>query len=126
MTRKVLPAVLFVVLFAAGSSLAVSGEVCVPAATRYHAVQIQSEDVVLNERDVQQFLQSDVFHNTVTDKKFLRADGSRQLVRAALADLQRVRHEVSEYPAPGLWRAELERVFLELDGEPSPCSPCRR
>ena len=115
MTRKALAAVVFAALFAGWTSLAIGGEVCVQAAKRYHAVQIQNEDVQLQSVALQQFVQSAVFRRSVADKNSLRAAWARELARAALGDIDlgRVRHEINESAPPGLWRAELGRVFLE-------------
>ncbi len=127
MTRKVLPAVVTMALLAGWAAFAAGAEVQVQPAKRYHVEQISSGDVVLQDREIQAFLQSELFHRMVTDKKFLRAAWTRELLRATLGhtDLERVRHEISDYPPPGLSKVELQRVQLELDGIPWPCGRCR-
>lgn len=127
MTKKVFSTLAFVALLLGWSSIAASDESGVQAAKRYQAVQIRNDDVQLQNPELQEFLQSDVFRRIVEDKKFLQAAWARQIVRAALGnvDLERVRHEINEIPTPGLWRLELQRVQLELDGIPYPCGPCR-
>ena len=127
MTRKVLRAVFTLALVAGWATFAAGAETQVQPAKRYHVEQIRSGDVVLQDRQIQDFLQSELFHRMVTAKAFRRDAWTRDLLRAAFgdADLERVRHEISDYPPPGLTKAELQRVQLELDGIPWPCGTCR-
>jgi len=60
-------------------------EATVGAAKRYQSEQISGKDVVLQNAELQAFMQTDVFHSLISDKRALKVLGS-ETFRDALAN----------------------------------------